>query len=246
MLFSLDFSDWKVSIVNVTLLLIIILGTYKGFKNGFLQSTIKFVGVLVALVLAFLFKNPVSVLMYTYLPFFKLGGAFKGVSVINILIYEFIAFLILFVVFMIILDIISKVTGLISKLFSIIAFIGLPNKILGAVVGFIESMIFLYFACYIFIFGCRYFNVEIKESLADQIIKIPILNDTFGDSLNSLNEIAVLTDEYSQLQDKSECNYEALDILLKYNVITKENAEKLINSGKISIDDSEELLNKYN
>ena len=239
---GLNFSDWKVAVVNIVIILFLTGGIIEGYKKGFLESTIKFIGTIVALVGAYMFKNPVSVFLYTHLPFFKFGGVFKGVSVLNILIYEFIAFALVFLVILVILKIIYDATGLVNKLFSVVAFLGLPNKILGAIVGFIESLIALYFISFIFIFICNFFGFGMKESLVDTVVDIPVLKETFGPSLNSINDIGVLAKDYKDVQDKDEFNYKSLEILLKYDVITKENAKKLIDSKKLVIPNSEELV----
>ena len=239
---GLNFSDWKVAVVNIVIILFLTGGIIEGYKKGFLESTIKFIGTIVALVGAYMFKNPVSVFLYTHLAFFKFGGVFKGVSVLNILIYEFIAFALVFLVILVILKIIYDATGLVNKLFSVVAFLGLPNKILGAIVGFIESLIALYFISFIFIFICNFFGFGMKESLVDTVVDIPVLKETFGPSLNSINDIGVLAKDYKDVQDKDEFNYKSLEILLKYDVITKENAKKLIDSKKLVIPNSEELV----
>ncbi len=239
---GLNFSDWKVAVVNIVIILFLTGGIIEGYKKGFLESTIKFIGTIVALVGAYILKNPVSVFLYTHMPFFKFGGVFKGVSVLNILIYEFIAFVLVFLVILLILKIIYDATGLVNKLFSVVAFLGLPNKILGAVVGFIESLVALYFISFLFVFICNFFGFGMKESLVDTVVDIPVLKETFGPSLNSINDIGVLAKDYKDVQDKDEFNYKSLEILLKYDVITKENAKKLIDSKKLVIPNSEELV----
>ena len=239
---GLNFSDWRVAVVNIVIILVLLSGVYDGYKKGFLEGTIKFIGTIIALVGAYMFKNPVSVFLYTHLPFFKFGGVFKGVSVLNILIYEFIAFIVVFLAILIVLKIICEATGLVNKLFSVVAFLGVPNKILGAVVGFVESLIALYFISFIFVFVCNYFGFGMKESLVDTIVEIPVLKETFGGSLNAINDIGVISKDFKDVQDKDEFNYQALEVLLKYDVITKENAKKLIDSKKLEIPGSEVLV----
>lgn len=229
----LNFDSPAALIVNIMLIVFIIAETYDGFKRGFLESSIKLLGNIAALVGAYLLKGPVSIILYTNLPFFKFDGLFKGISALNIILYEIIAFIIVYVALIIAIKIICKLTGLVEKLLSFIFLFGIPNKILGAVVGFIKGMVILYFIIFIFKFGCNLFNFEVEASLADTIVEIPILKETFGDALNSLDEITVLAREYDNTKNKEEFNKLAIDILLKYNIITEENLNKLIESGKI-------------
>lgn len=239
-LFNLDFSDPKVAIVNIVILLIIVSETYVGFKKGFLESTIRLVGFVAAIIGAYILKNPVSIFMYTHLPFFKFGGLFKGVSALNIIVYELIAFVLVFVVLRIAINIIAKITGMVERLLSLIFFIGIPSKILGALVGFGKSIIILYFAIFVFKFCCNFMNLEVKESLADDIVNVPILKNVFGDTLNSLDEITAIAKDYEDTKNKEEFNNKVVDILLKYKVITNDNLQILIDNGKIKIADLEE------
>ena len=238
MLFNLNFNDTVVAVINVVVILILVLGTYSGLKKGFLQSSIRIIGLIIAIIAAYILKNPISVFLYTHLPFFKFGGLFKGVSVLNVIVYELIAFLALLIIFLIAIKIICKITGLVDKVLSLIFLLGIPNKILGAIVGFIESVIILYFVSFVFKFTCNFMNLDIKPSLLDDVVNFPVLKQTFGSSLSSLDEITSLALEYKDTKDKDEFNEKAMDILVKYKVITEENLQILIDSGKITLDES--------
>ena len=87
------------NIVDAIIILIILMGAVIGFKNGVIRQTVSLVGFLLVIILAFLLKNPLSLWMYEHLPFFNFWGILKGVTVINILLYEVIAFLILVAIF---------------------------------------------------------------------------------------------------------------------------------------------------
>lgn len=237
LLFNLDFSNSKVAIVNIAILLFIVMEIINGYKKGFLESSVRLVGFIAAIVGAYLLKNSVSVYMYTHLPFFKFEGLFKGVSALNIIVYEVISFILVFIVLLIVLKIIAKITNLVERVLSLIFFIGLPSKILGALVGFLQGMIILYFAIFVFKVGCNIAGFGMEPSLADDIINIPVLRDTFGASMHSLDEITALATSYEDTKDKEEFNKQAIDILLKYNVITKENLQILVDNGKIKFND---------
>lgn len=242
---SICFTDLKVTIVNTVIIFFILVGIYTGYKRGFLETAVRFAGLVFALLVSFLFKNPISVVLYTYLPFFRLGGIFKGISVVNILIYELIAFILVFSVLMILIKLICKITGLVDRILSFLFLLELPNRILGAILGFFESIIILFFVCFGFKFGCRLFNYEVKESLVDYVIKIPVLNDVFGDTLDALGEISSIVKEYDNVSDKNEYNYMAMDILLKYDIVTIDNMKTLVNSNKIKISNFDKLVEEY-
>ena len=71
MLLEVNFSDWKVILIDIIIILIVALETYSGYKKGFLESSIKLLGFIGAFVGAYILKSPLSILMYTHLTFFK-------------------------------------------------------------------------------------------------------------------------------------------------------------------------------
>ena len=71
-------------IVDIVILIIILLGAVIGFKRGFTRSLVSALGFIVIAILAYFLKNPLSILLYENLPFFKFGGILKGVTVLNI------------------------------------------------------------------------------------------------------------------------------------------------------------------
>ena len=131
----------SLNIVDVVIILFLLAGILLGFKKGAIQSIAALVGTILIFVLAYYLKKPLSILMYTYLPFFKLGGIFEGITVANILIYEAIAFLIVLGILSSILGIVLKITGVISKIVDYSIILTLPSKLIGATVGFIESYV---------------------------------------------------------------------------------------------------------
>ena len=136
------------NILDAVIILGLLLGAVLGFKRGIIKSAVMFGGTILVIVLAYLLKNPISIILYTYLPFFKLGGIFQGVSVINILIYEAIAFLITFSILMLILKIIIAVSTLLEKILNATVVLGIPSKILGALFGICEAFLFIFVGLY--------------------------------------------------------------------------------------------------
>lgn len=77
---------------DAAIILILIMGAVVGFKRGFTYEVVSTVGFFLVLILAYFLKNPLSVFLYEHLPFFKFGGIFKGVTVLNIFLYEVMLF----------------------------------------------------------------------------------------------------------------------------------------------------------
>jgi uncharacterized membrane protein required for colicin V production len=235
------------NILDAVIILALLLGAVLGFKRGIIKSAVMFIGAILVIVLAFLLKNPVSIFLYNNLPFFKLGGIFEGVSVINILIYEAIAFLITFAILMIILRILIMISSGIEKLLDMTIVLGIPSKILGAVFGLLEAFLFVFIGLYA-MFQFNLFSTITNDSLyAKKIVgSTPVLSNAVSDAFDSFREIYDLQTKYATKDKNSEAyNKEALEILLKNDVITPEATKKLVEKGKIVISNVNELLERY-
>ncbi len=232
--------------IDFIILGVLIFGTFMGYKRGFVKEIVSCVGLIAVVVLSFIFKDQVSVWMYTNLPFFKFGGIVKGVTVLNILLYEVIAFLVVFTVLMILYHILVKLTGLIERIFNLTIILGIFSSFLGAIVGFIEYVIITFIAIYVL--SLPTFNViSIKDTKVGSMIidNTPFLSGMVKDSMKVIDEFTSLKEKYKTSDNANEFNYETLDLFLKYKVISVDNVEKLVEKDKISIDNLQELLKKY-
>lgn len=219
--------------VDVIITIVLVLGFLIGFKRGFTRELVSLVGIVLITILAFLLKNPISVLFYKNLPFFKFNYLIKGSSVLNILLYEIIAFLIVFIILFIILKIITKLTNIFEKILKMTIILGIPSKILGGCVGVLKSYILVFIT--LFVISLPAFSVNIGETqVGDFILKnSPILSNITEKSVKVYKEFSDLVKEYKNKNNQKNFDQDALNLLIKYKAITKENAQDLIKSGKL-------------
>ncbi len=234
------------NIIDAIIFLIILMGAVVGFKNGVIRQTVSLVGFLLVIILAFILKNPLSLWMYEHLPFFNFWGILKGVTVINILLYEVLAFLILVAIFSIILKIILMAAKIIEKILEFTVILGIPSKILGIFVGALEYYLFVFVLLYVVtlpIFDTK----SIKESkFAVNILeKTPVLSSYTEDATKVLNDFITLKDKYEKSSNSEEFNKDALKVLLEYKVVDVKSVDKLVERNKIKINDIEEILKDY-
>lgn len=235
-------------IVDIVIILIIILGVLLGIKRGFTKQLVSSLGTIISIVLAFIFKNKVSVLLYSNLPFFKFGGVLKGATVLNILLYELIAFLLIFVVFSIIFKILSILTTFLEGVLSASLIFGIPSKILGGLLGFVESYVLAFVLLFILTLPVFQFNDYIMShsKFADNILlDTPIVSNYTQDTLDIVAEFAKLKDEYKNTDDAMKFNRDTLNLFLKYKIVTVESVDTLVKKDKIKIDAIEEILRCY-
>ena len=235
------------NIVDAIIILIIISSALIGYKRGFTKELVCFLGFFFVIVFSFIFKNPLSKILYEYLPFFKFTGLIKGVTSLNIILYEIISFFIIASILLIILKILMFATTIFEKLLKITIVLGIPSKILGFVVGIIEGITWSFIIIYIF--SLPIFNLDIihESKLKDPILKYtPILSTVVDDTVKASNEFIELKDEYKENKiNNDEFDLKSLDILLKYKIVSVDSVETLVKKDKISIENIDILLNKY-
>ena len=222
------------NIVDIVILVLLAFGALIGLKRGFTRQLVSLLGIFVILVLSFLLKNPISVFLYNNLPFFNFGGIFKDITVLNILVYEVIAFFIVFIILTIIFKILVKLTKIFEKILNATIILGIPSKILGAILGVVQNLIYIFIVLYILSLPIYDLDIVKDSKLSNFILdKTPILNNICDETLEVFNEIVELKDEYETTTNVKECNQKALNIMIDKGVITKENAQNLIDKEKI-------------
>ena len=235
------------NIIDIIIILFLILGAYIGFKQGFTKSLVSFLGILFVAIIAYFLKNPVSEFLMSFCPFFNFGGIIKGVTVLNIAVYEIIAFILVFSILMIALKVLLLATGILETILKFTIILGIPSKILGSIVGIIKHYVIIFFVLY-FLSMPNFVDVEfIKNSnYREPILKnTPLLSNVAESTLKVLDEFKGLSDKYTDTENSNEFNLETLDLFLKYKVVTVDAVKKLDESGKINIKGIDSVIEKY-
>lgn len=223
-------------IVDAVIIILLILGIMAGLKRGLVKQLVLLIGLVGTLVISFYLKNPVATLLYKHLPFFEFGGIFKSAPVLNILLYEVLAFLMVFSVLYLVLRILLKVSGLIESLLKATVILGFFSKIIGGLVGFIESYVIVFVA--LFILNQPFVNInglknELEKSQVSNFIlnKTPILSSITSDAKIVVDNVY----EYAKMykDNPSEFNKQITELFIKYEIISKENIDYLKEKGKI-------------
>ena len=225
------------NVVDVIIIALLILGGVAGFKAGVIKKLTEFIGMFVVIILAFYLKNYISVIMYENLPFFNFFGLINGIDALNILLYEVIAFLVIFIALLFVLKVVLMLTGLVEKILKATVILSIPSKLLGIVVGVIEMYVYLFLILVIVslpIFDSSF----LKDSKMNNFIlnNTPVLSgvseeiiDIYGDVYNIIDNRKNKTNE--------QLNEEILKVLIDKKVVTKESAKKLVDKNKIHIND---------
>ncbi|MBR1416661.1 MAG: CvpA family protein [Bacilli bacterium] len=230
----------NIGIVDIVVIIFLILGAALGFKRGIVKSFVGFIGLVIALILAWYLKNPISEFMYTHLPFFSFKGGF---ALLNIVIYEIIAFLIIAIILLTIVKLITIFTGLVDKLVGLASGLGIISKILGLVFGVIENYVIAFLVLFI-LYSFTTFNTTINENeLSSKMLSsTPVLSTLVKDEMSSLQEIFNIKLDFNESGNYDD---QLFDILLKYKVISIDTAEKLVSDNKVQISNASEIIKKY-
>lgn len=232
------------NIVDYIILVILILSAVKGFRQGLIPSIVNFVGVFLVFIIAFYLKTPISSLLYQNLPFLSFGGIFKGVIGVNILFYEVIAYGLTIILLGIVFGILKKISIGIQKLLNLTILLNLPSKIIGALIGILEGILFSFILLYI----GSVVNTTTKyvnESKYSSIIlnDIPIINSVTNNLTKSTEEIydTIVNNQ----NDTNKANLETIDILMKYDILSYDSANKLVQDNKLNIKGVNSVIEKY-
>ena len=231
-------------IVSIIILLFILLGGILGYKEGAIKKLVSVIGLILVVILAFTFKNKLSVYFYENLPFINLWGVFKGIQILNVVFYEVLAFVVIASILMIVYTTILSITGLVEKVLKATVILSLPSKIFGFIIGLIESYVWVYIILFVLTLPMINLKDINNSKVASFIIEeTPILSTYTSETMEIYDSIYKIIDGRED-KTNEELNEEGMDLMLKYNVITVDSAQKLIDKNKVEVKD-ETFLEKY-
>ena len=235
------------NIIDIGIVIFLLFGMILGFKRGFTTELIKTIGFILVVILAYLFKGSLSNFLYEHLPFINFGFL-KGAAILNILVYEVLAFIICVIVLSLVLKLILVVSRVFEKVLNATIVLGIPSKLAGAVVGFIHEYIILFIILYILTLVGINVDMVNNSKLRDKIVnETPILSKLCDNSLIIIDEFKNIKNDFNNSSiSNQDFNYKAMELFLKYKVVSSESASKLIKDGKLdAFDNYQDLLNEY-
>ena len=222
--------------LDIIILIIIIFGALIGFKRGILKQGLVTIGMILVIILSFALKNPLSSFMYKNFPFFSFNGLYENISVLNILLYEVIAFSLVFSILSTILLIVIRISKSFDKILKLTFIFALPSRILGAILGAVEYYLIVFIG--LFILMQPMFELQSSDLFSNSKLKDTILNNTpfvssyIEPTVNTVEEIEELIENKDNYSDKV-FNCKVTNIMVKNKIIEKKSLDYLYSSGKI-------------
>ena len=236
------------NIIDIIVILLIAFSAYIGMKKGFVKSLVSFVGIVVVFILAYFMKNPIADWLCLNLPFFNFTGSFRGATILNVIFYQIVAFIIMFSLLMVAYHVIVRISGLVEKLLKTSFILAVPTKIGGLIVGIFEGIVISLIAIVVLSLPVLKFNLVEDSAIRNYLYNVsPLIGNITGSMNESVDEILELKEKFNNNEDKEEFNLGALDIMLKHKAMKVSLAEKLVNSGKLNINQekAKEIISKY-
>lgn len=224
--------------VDIIILMVILAGAIIGFKRGVLKQSVLTIGMILVVVLSFLLKNPLSAFLYSRLPFLTFGVLYDY-TVLNILVYEFISFMILFLLFSIVFGLLVKVSSKIEEFFEDTVILAIPSKILGMILGAVEYYIITFIVLFILsgpiVFSENFHQIKpvTNSKIAGYMLKkTPVLSYYTKNTLKSIEELVDLYKTKDKVST-DEFNCKAIKVMKKDKIVSDESIEYLESHGKI-------------
>ena len=228
----------SIGLIDAIIILIILLGGIIGFKEGAIKKATSTIGLVLIVIISFILKNKISVYFYENLPFIKLWGVFKGIQVLNVIFYEILAFLVIASVLTIVYRVLLGLTGLIEKFLKATVILSIPSKIIGFFIGLVEYYIWVYIVLFILTLPVINLREIYTSNMATHILeKTPVLSQYTRKTLEIYDNIYNIVENRKEKTDE-QINEEALDAMIKYDIVTVESAEKLIKQNKVNVTDN--------
>lgn len=237
------------NVFDIGIVLVLLMFIIVGFKNGVINELAELIGIIVIFVLSFLLKGIVGSILCTFLPFFDFYGVVQGMSSLNILLYQAIAFILVFSILLTLYIIILKIGKILEKIVRLTIVLWLPSKLLGGLVSFIKGYILLFviFVLLLIPFGGENYPIINESKFLNHIVyKSPLLSNATSNFTNSIREAYELGIMVSNKEiTTNEADLKNLDFMLKYGVVDRKTVEKLKDMGKLNINNIDSVLSNY-
>ena len=204
------------NLVDIFFLLIILVCGLIGLKRGFFKELVLTVGYIILLIISYKLITPTANLIISLV---KVGN-----NPLNLLIYQIIAFLVVFIILGIIFQLIVFLTNILEKLLNVTIVLGIFSKILGFILGLVKGVIVAYLLSLLFTLPMfnnipMFRNSSVRTEL---LTKMP--NIKLNKIVNEISKLDINSNDF---------NKQVLQILIKYNILTKEKVIDMVKSGQL-------------
>lgn len=231
-------------IFSIGIVLMILGYIIGGIKEGVIKEGVGFIGFLLTFIISYCLKGIVGNFLCNICPFFDLGGLVS----LNILIYQVIAFFLVFSLISILYRLLLKVSEKLQKFINRTIILTLPSKIFGGVVGFFRGVFVVFIILVCLTIPCRNLKEFTNSKLVNKVLfETPILSKNTDNFVIAIKETYELTSKISMGKiSKNKANLKSIDIMLKYKIVNKKEVLKLVENKKLEkVKNIDTVLDNY-
>lgn len=223
------------NIFDIGIILVLISFIVVGFKKGIIKELVSLVGIIIVFILSWNLKGYIGDFLCLNLPFVKFKGAISNISSLNIMMYQMIAFIVVFSLLLGIYSISLKISRIVQKFVNMTLVLWIPSKILGAVVSFIKGYLVLFIIFVFLMIPLGNYSIFKESTFIDIILnKTPLVSKHTSSFTKPISEIIDLSKSVNNKKITSkEANRKAINIMINYNVVNRNTVEKLYEKNKL-------------
>ena len=223
------------NIFDIGIILVLISFIVVGLKKGVIKELVSLVGIILVFILSWNLKGFIGNFLCLNLPFIEFKGAISNISSLNIMMYQMIAFIIIFSLLLGIYSISLKISRIVQKFVNMTLVLWIPSKILGAVVSFIKGYLILFIIFVFLMIPLGNYSIFKESTFIDIILnKTPIVSKHTSSFTKPISEIIDLSKKVNNKKiTAKEANKRAISIMINYDVVDKNTIEKLYEKKKL-------------
>ncbi len=223
------------NIFDIGIILVLISFIVVGFKKGVIKELVSLVGIIIVFILSWNLKGYIGDFLCLNLPFIEFKGAISNISSLNIMMYQMIAFIVVFSLLLGIYSISLKISRIVQKFVNMTLVLWIPSKILGAVVSFIKGYLILFIIFVFLMIPLGNYSIFKESTFIDIILnKTPLVSKQTSSFTKPISEIIDLSKLVNNKKISSkEANKRAISIMINYDVVDKNTVEKLYEKKKL-------------
>lgn len=223
------------NIFDIGIILVLFSFIVVGFKKGVIKELVSLVGIILVFILSWNLKGFIGNFLCLNLPFIEFKGAISNISSLNIMMYQMIAFIIIFSLLLGIYSISLKISRIVQKFVNMTLVLWIPSKILGAVVSFIKGYLILFIIFVFLMIPLGNYSIFKESTFIDIMLnKTPIVSKHTSSFTKPISEIIDLSKKVNNKKiTAKEANKRAISIMINYDVVDKNTVEKLYEKKKL-------------
>lgn len=124
-------------------------------------------------------------------------------------------------------------TKVFEKILTMTILLGIPSKILGGLLGIIENYIIVFIALYFM--SLPMFNLNLNDTKLAKFMlnNTPVISNVCSKTIDVTNDVNDLKMQYKDINDLSSINDEAIELFIKYDIISQDNVDYLKEHHKL-------------